>query len=116
MCADVAPGGYMMNVDGAVVDDDGAPIFGDRLDAGWVPSLDAPAPEPLEPDRGWPDGTRMIDGRPCLPHDPSRRALPSLRRPSRRPHARARLLRRAISWSGGALSPLAYGAAVRGRN
>jgi hypothetical protein len=71
-----APDGYMMNAVGFAVDEDGSAIFGEVLDAGWVPTIDAPPPKPVEPTGGWPEGTRMINGRPFLPHDPSRRARP----------------------------------------
>lgn len=89
----------MMNGVGWVEDDDGTAIFGDRLDAGWVPTIDAPAPDVLEPEMGWPDGTRIIDGRPFLPHHHSRRTVGTPGR-SRSPHARTHLLRRAIRGRG----------------
>ena len=66
-----APGGYIINGFGFAVDDDGRVLSGFRLDAGWVETIDAEPPIPPEPEGGWPQGTKIIRGRPFLPLDPS---------------------------------------------
>jgi hypothetical protein len=57
-----------------VVDDDGRAYWAERLDAATnLPSLDAPAPPPVEPAGGWKAGTRILNGRPVWPLDPALR-------------------------------------------
>lgn len=64
-----APGGYTENGVALVFDDEAGEIYvGERLDAATsLPSLDAVAPSLVEPEGGWPQGTRIVAGRPVRP-------------------------------------------------